>query len=237
MAPYETAAELYDAIYSFKDYDEEAGYVHAIIEAHKHSAGTALLDIGCGTGGHLAFLKQHYTVEGLDLSGAMLAVARKRYPDVTFHHGDMTDFDLGKTYDIVISLFSAIGYAKTRERLFHTLQAIARHTASGGVVIVEPWLTPDRFIPHHTGANFVDHPDLKVARMNTSELTDEAWVVHFQYLVARDGMVQHFEEQHEMGLFTDADYRDAFRAAGLTVSHDPKGPTGRGLYIGTKAAP
>lgn len=37
-----------------------------------------------------------------------------------------------------------------------------------------------------------------------------------------------------MGRFVDDDYLAAFRAAGLEVTHDPQGLTGRGLYIGTK---
>src|SRR3712207_7289123 len=45
----------------------------------------------------------------------------ERYPDVRFHQGDMTDFDLGRRFDVVVCLFSAIGYVLTEERLRQTL--------------------------------------------------------------------------------------------------------------------
>ena len=48
--------------------------------------------------------------------------------------------------------------------------------------------------------------------------------------------VEYFTEFHEMGLFTNDQYRAAFRDAGLTVRHDPDGLMGRGLYIGLKAS-
>jgi len=46
--------------------------------------------------------------------------------------------------------------------------------------------------------------------------------------------VSHFSEEHTLGLFTHENYLTAFRAAGLDVSFDSDGLTGRGLYIGRK---
>src|SRR5689334_13930010 len=95
---YEKQAAYYDAIYAAqgKDYAAEAAKVHAVIQAAKQTAGNDLLDVACGTGGHLQYLKDWYSVEGLDMDANMLDVARRRYPGVTFHRADMTRFDLGR---------------------------------------------------------------------------------------------------------------------------------------------
>jgi SAM-dependent methyltransferase len=231
---FEQTADLYDAIYSFKDYEREADQIHALIGQHKTAASNGLLDVACGTGKHLTHLQAHYTCEGMDLDARMGPAFRERHPRLPLHQGDMIDFDLGKRYGAVICLFSSIGYAATRDRLFSSLRAFARHTEPGGVVIVEPWHTPDQFKPNYTGANFVDLPDLKIARMYSGELTADAWILRFQYLVGRRGKVEHLEETHTMGLFIEEDYREAFRAAGLQVTLVPEGLTGRGLYVGTK---
>ena len=53
----------------------------------------------CGTGRHLEYLRDRYDVEGLDISLELLTIARQRLPGIRLHHGDMTAFDLGKTFD------------------------------------------------------------------------------------------------------------------------------------------
>src|SRR5437660_5427810 len=111
------AARFYDAIYSFKNYGAEAEHLREIIDRNKLSRGKNLLDVACGTGAHLAHLSRHYTAEGLDLDPQMIAIARERLPALRFHHADMIDFSLGRSLDVVVCLFSAIGYVKTPARM------------------------------------------------------------------------------------------------------------------------
>lgn len=227
---------FYDAIYAAagKDYVREAQRVHALIQEHKRSTGTSLLDVACGTGGHLAVLREWYQVEGLDVDPQMLAMARRRCPGVRFHQADMVDFDLRRAFDTVMCLFSSIGYVHTIPRLAQALRMFTRHAAPGGVVLVEPWITPERFETGHLGAVFVDQPDLKIARINTSTRADSLAVLHFHYLVGTPTGISEFTEDHTLGLFSHEEYLAAFRGAGLDVSHDPEGLIGRGLYIGMK---
>jgi len=56
----------------------------------------------------------------------------------------------------------------------------------------------------------------------------------YHYLVAEAGSVESFVERHELGLFTDAEYRTAFGAAGLAVSHMPDALADSGLYVGVR---
>src|SRR6266571_4830617 len=100
------SAAFYDALYGAKDYAAEAERIGVLHRAHGRIAGTTLLDVACGTGGHLAFLKQQYTCEGLDLDPDLLAIARARHPELRFHQADMVGFDLGRTFDVVVCLFS-----------------------------------------------------------------------------------------------------------------------------------
>ena len=57
----------------------------------------------------------------------------------------------------------------------------------------------------------------------------------FHYLVGTASGVEHFTEMHEIGLFSDDQYRVAFAAAGMGATPDEKGLIDRGLYIGTWA--
>ena len=80
----------------------------------------------------------------------------------------------------------------------------------------------------------MDQPDLKVARMNISEVEDGVSVLNFHYLVATSSGVEHFTERHELGLFSHDEYLSAFSAGGLEVVYDADGLAGRGLYIGCR---
>lgn len=228
------SAAFYDAIYGAKDYAGEAKRVHALIERHRQSDGNALLDVACGTGKHLPYLHEHYVVEGLDLDGNMLAIARERNPGVPFHEADMVSFDLGRQFDAVVCLFSAISYAGTVPRLRQAVASMGRHLRPGGVLIVEPFFTPETFYPDTVHAVFVDQPELKIARISVSRVEGRLAPLEFEYLVGTPEGVQHFTERHDTVLFTVEEQLDAFRDAGLDVMHDPQGLTGRGLYIGTR---
>jgi hypothetical protein len=80
---------------------------------------------------------------------------------------------------------------------------------------------------------FVDHDDLKIARLNTTERDGRLSVLHFAYVVVTPNEMSHFTEDHVLALFTEEEYRSALESAGLSVEHDPEGLMGRGLYIGT----
>jgi ubiquinone/menaquinone biosynthesis C-methylase UbiE len=230
------SAQYYDAIYldQGKDYAVEASKVDALIKQHKQAAGNSLLDVACGTGMHLQNLRDKYIVEGLDLDEKMLAVAREKLPGIPFHHASMVDFQLAHTFDAITCLFGSIGYVKTLPRLEQSLANMDRYLKPGGVLIVEPWITPENWTPGKIFAQLVEQPELKITRMSISGRQERLSTVDFHYLVASPSGIEHFTEQHELGLFTHEEYLDAFNKAGLETIHDPVGFNGRGLYVGTK---
>ncbi len=234
--PFEKSAEYYDLIYDAlgKDYKKEATRIHQIIWANKTSRGRALLDVACGTGRHIQSLRKHYSCEGLDLQPKLLALARKRNPSTTFHHGNMLNFNLHKQFDAITCLFSAIGHMRSSQNLDQAIKNMASHLKPGGVLIVEPWLTPMDIIPGHIGAAFVNQPKLKLGRMNIVQVKGKLSILKFHYLLGRPEGVEHFTELEELGLFTHNEYLAAFRSAGLKAKYDRRGLIGRGLYIGIK---
>ena len=229
---YARSAPHYDLLYGFKDYGAASAKIEAAIRRHRPEA-KSLLDVACGTGRHLEYLRASYAVEGLDINEELLATARQRCPDVTFHRADMVDFNLPRSFDVVSCLFSSVAYVKTPENLTATVASMKRHLRPGGVILLEPWFTPEAFWTGTITANFVDEPDTKIAWMYTSDEPEDGLVVlDIHYLVGTPEGVEHFTERHELGLFSDDQYRVALEESALAVEYDSKGPFGRGLYIG-----
>jgi hypothetical protein len=144
----------------------------------------------------------------------------------------MIDFDLGKRYDVLVCLFSSIGYVQTIQNLHRTLASFDRHLNEGGIMLVEPWFTPEAWNPGALHITTVEEDQLKVCRMNISEIKDgRLSFFTFHYLVGTPKGVVHFTEDHTLGLFTFNEMKAAFAATGLTVKYDDQGIFGRGLYV------
>src|ERR1035437_62973 len=224
------SSELYDAIYHFKNYARECEILRAMIAVAAPGART-ILDVACGTGEHDKFLKEHYAVDGIDLNENYLRAARVKNPAGRYTRADMIDFDLATTYDAVTCLFSAIGYVRTVDRMNRAIACMARHVKPGGVLIVEPWLTPDDWNPV---ASFIHAGEIgadKVRRMSHSGQEGNLSVLLLHYLRGRPDGIEHYSERLELGLFKRDEMTRAFESPDMDVRCDAEGLMGRGLYL------
>jgi ubiquinone/menaquinone biosynthesis C-methylase UbiE len=233
---YEHSANLYDFIHSFKEYETEVEHIHRLIQTHQRIDSRTLLDVGCGTGQHLFYLQDMYQIMGLDLDEGLLAVARDRLPNVTFHEGNMQDFDLAQTFDVIICLFGAIAYVQTLKALEATLTAFARHLNPNGVLLLEPFIKPEDYTPGIVHSLYRDEPYLKVARFSNSTVDKNRMIALFHYLVGSSDSIDYFTEMHELGLFTSEEILDALESAGFVDVQSPSIEVfRRGIYVGIRS--
>jgi ubiquinone/menaquinone biosynthesis C-methylase UbiE len=225
------SAELYDAIYHFKNYGRECELLRAIVQVAAPGART-ILDVACGTGEHAKFLKDKYAIDGVDLNENYLRAARIKNPAGKYTRADMTDFDLGATYDVVTCLFSENGYVRTVDRMNRAVACMARHVKPGGALIVEPWITPEAWKPGDTYIHAGEIGTDKICRMSHSAREGNLSVVLLHYLRSTKDSIEHYSERLELGLFTRDEMTRAFESAGMDARYDSEGLMGRGLYIG-----
>jgi len=233
---FRATAHLYDLIYAAagKDYAAESAEVHRLIQEHRPGA-RSLLDVACGTGGHLRHLRQWYEVTGVDLDLAMLDEAARHLPGVTLVAQDMEDLDLGATFDAVVCLFSSIGYLPGRDALHRAARSMARHLAEGGVLVVDGWVRPDAWrdderVHVETAAD----DTTTVVRMSTSRRHGAVTQLEMHHLVGTAAGIEHVVEDHRLTLFAPEDYEDAFSGAGLALETVPGPLPGRDRYVGVK---
>jgi SAM-dependent methyltransferase len=234
--------DAYEALYTGKSYQHEIGLVDVLLDRLLPSPKDGepppprrVLEVGCGPGLRLAVLLQwhgKYLPEGLDYDPQMLALARRRLHDVPLHEGDMREFDLGTRFDAVMCLFGMIGYMSTTADLARAIARMAAHLAPGGVLLLEPWLSPDRAQDGHLKADSVRRGSLVVQRMNYTRVVGNKTLLDVHYLIGDEQGVRHVQDMRSLTLFTDAEYRAAFKEAGLgAVELEAYGPQGRGLYV------
>jgi len=223
-------AQYYDLIYSFKDYEQETEEIKDLI-TQEHPTARSILDVACGTAEHAKYLSENFQIDGIDLEPEFVKIAQGKVSNGRFWEADMSDFDLGLQYDVVQCLFSSIGYLKKAEQVVDALICFKNHLNPGGIILVEPWFSPEQW---NLGAPYmltIDEPDLKICRMNISGLEGNISKMHFHYLIGTPEGVEHITEDHELALYTLEEMLSFFEQAGLAVQYDPVGLFDRGLYV------
>ena len=229
-------AQYYDLIYSWKDYQKEAHKIKSLIKKHKKSDGHDLLEVACGTGKHLPYLKDSFSILATDLNKAMLSVARKNISDVTFKQADMIKLNLDKKFDVILCLFSSIGYLKTYQNLSKTIQNFTKHLKIGGVVIIEPWFTENVYKIGLPSMTTYDGEEIKIARLCVSEKRGILSVMDMHYLIAeKNKKMKYFVERHKLAMFDVDRVLSIMKKQGLQASFLKNGlMKDRGLYLGIK---
>ena len=108
------------------------------------SADAAVLELGCGTGRvtlPLAATCGH--VDGVDHADAMLAICRRKLAAraeledrLTLQTGDITDLDLGRTFDLVIAPYRVMQNLDSDAEVAGFYRTIRRHLSADGRAIV-----------------------------------------------------------------------------------------------------
>lgn len=106
-----------------------------------HAHGDPVLELGCGTGRiTLALAQVGYRVTGLDISGRMLArctqkkaaLPRDTRERVRLVKGDMTRFDLGEKFRVVIIPFRPLQHLLEVEQQMACLECVRKHLWAEG---------------------------------------------------------------------------------------------------------
>jgi 2-polyprenyl-3-methyl-5-hydroxy-6-metoxy-1,4-benzoquinol methylase len=95
----------------------------------------SVLDAGCGTGRvAIELARRGIDVVGVDGDGSMIATARRRAPELTWVHEDLTVVDLDRQFDVVVMagnvpLFTPPGTERA------LVAGCARHVGPGGALV------------------------------------------------------------------------------------------------------
>ena len=233
---YSEFAKYYDLVYHFKDYKKEAETIKKLIKKYKKSKGKKLLEAACGTGNYAEFLKNDFTYFGTDASESMLKIARNKFPKLKFMKDDMTNMKVKGEFDVILCLFSSIGYVKTEEKLEKTIRSFSEHLKEGGVVIIEAWFEKSNYKSGNVHLSNYESEEIKVSRATYCTIKGGNSVLDMHWLVAQKNKgIDYFSEKHEMGFFSGKLFETLMRKHDLEIFSE-KGlmNSQRKLYIGVK---
>jgi predicted TPR repeat methyltransferase len=134
MTSYGRFGEFYDAVMG--DRRAAAEQVMELIRADKPDARN-VLELGCGTGSILKYLQDAYEVSGLDISGKMLSIARKKVPRSRLFRQDMVHFRIDGRFDVIICIFDSINNLRRFSDWKKVFAAVRRHLLPGGCFIFD----------------------------------------------------------------------------------------------------
>jgi SAM-dependent methyltransferase len=98
---------------------------------------SSLLELGCGTGAVLCGLSAVGSLAGMDISPNMLDIARARLPGAQFIHGDISSFDLGRRFDVIICTYDVLNHLAEFDRWISCFACTYKHLTEGGLFIFD----------------------------------------------------------------------------------------------------
>jgi SAM-dependent methyltransferase len=140
--PRDGAASAYDSLAPFYDrFTDGYAYERWLAEIERRAVGLGLcgrraLDLACGTGKSTEpLLARGYSVLACDISEAMVAQARAKFPEQAdvFGVADMRDLPWLGEFDLVVCLDDAINYLLSEDDLDLAFAGVARSLAPNGV--------------------------------------------------------------------------------------------------------
>lgn len=160
--------------------------------------GGNVLELGCGTGQKLIpIASDGHTCMGLEPSRNMLAEAQRkaeeRDVEAEWVQGDMREFDLGRTFDLVFIAANSLLHLREAEDLIGCFRSVRRHLAPGARLVFDVFNPSVRMLAEADGVrrrrdalSFVD-PDRGVVHVDVAETYDAtAQVTHGKWYFSTD---------------------------------------------------
>jgi SAM-dependent methyltransferase len=220
-------AQRYDALYAAKDYQAECDLIERVFSKFDAAPAT-VLDIGCGTGGHvLELASRGYECTGVDMSPAMLEQAADKTTKLGLPKspkwltGNAKSFDIEQHFDAAIMMFAVVSYLTTNDDLMEALANIRAHLKPGSLFICDFWYGPAVLsVKPEDRVRVIETSDMTTIRRaittldsfeQTATVTFDLWSIH------ANGGLEKTTEAHKMRYFFPKEFELFLKLSGFSV--------------------
>lgn len=119
-------SEEYLNVYQHRDKKDAKELLQLVLDNIDSTKVKTVLDMATGNGRHAILLaRKGYRVTAVDLSEMLLGIAQKNTAkenlNIEFVHSDLRKYEPDKKFNLIINLFTSIGYFEDDEENFHLL--------------------------------------------------------------------------------------------------------------------
>jgi SAM-dependent methyltransferase len=190
-------SKYYDTLYTDKDYEKECDFIEEVFQRYLLIKPVKILDVGCGTGGHLVHLaRRGYEIMGIDKSEYMVQIAEEKIRKYNLRAkvivADVLDFNLAEKFDACISMFAVMSYIIKTDDIIKAFKNVRRHLKQGGLFIFDYWYGPAILTIKPSGrVKVVERDEIKLIRTVMPELDTFNHIQRSNYylIAIKDGMV------------------------------------------------
>jgi len=209
MGVFEKYSELYNLLYSDKNYSEEVNYILKKLKQFNCNC-KHILEYGSGTCIHGSLLVENgFEMTGIELSKQMYLIGKSyiQQKGIEKHfnliNDNIVNYRNYEKYDLVLSLFHVISYLTSNEELLKVFENASSQLEKGGLFIFDVWYTPAvlNLKPESKIKSF-ENEHLKIIRYTKpySNYNENIVEVNFDLVIIdkHENHVSFLEETHKM---------------------------------------
>ena len=204
------------------EYAPYCEHVTQLVRQYARREVHSLLNMGCG-GKNTFNLKPQFDVTGLDISPAMLDLARRLNPECRFVQADMRTFSLPERFDAIL-IDDAICYMTTEADLGAVFERAYAHLNAGGVMVCGPDDTAETFVQNHVKVSHAaaackpEHIEVAFIENNFDPVPEDTeYEALMIYLIRDNGQLRIEHDLHHLGLFSLDVWRRLLRDVGFEL--------------------
>ena len=203
---FDDSGNFYDLLYEDKNSDIEIDYIEGLFSKFSRDVKN-ILELGSGTGRHGSRLaKKGFSVVGIEKSRTMVSMA-KNEEGFEIQIGDITQINLKKKFDIVLSLFHVLSYQTKNKQIDDCFRVANEHLEIDGLFIFDFWYAPAvQFQKPEIRLKKFENEKIKITRLAEpiNKYNENIVLVKYNFWIEDkiNSKLKKFEEVHPMRYFS-----------------------------------
>ena len=216
MSAYTAFARVYDSFMDDIPYEKWADNITGYLKK-RNLLNCTVLELGCGTGSFTSLMaREGYKMHGIDLSAAMIKMAKKKGCKAKFEVGDMRMLGISDRFMVAVSVCDTMNYLLDELELQEALMSVYRALKPGGIFIFD--LKTERFFENLGEEIYTDEKPVGEyvwENYYDKETRDNDYYISFYIKSGRK--YRKYVEEHTQHAFRPEEVRKAAKECGFKI--------------------